>query len=185
MKYLDLETEIEITFQSEQLDMLQIGYLNLHLHRVINKLALDIIMPEGSFRASEPWPVDANDELVLVRGVTFRFENGSLVERIRLKIAAVLSPENLKQLGRDLAINIASSLIIAAGGVGDKPRQPQPPTTTPPPIIRVTPDVNRMVEDLAANGGGSLTYRSFEDGKVETEVTVEIPNREKRARVKE
>lgn len=158
--------------------MLQIGYLNLHLHRIINKAAATMLEEEGLL-SSELLPVDSNDELILVRGITISVENGSIIERIRLKIASVFSGENLKRLGRDLAINIAASLIVAEGGHAIKPDQPQPPNYNPPGIERVAPDINRMVRDMASNGGGRLTYRDYtENGDIDNEVIVEIPNKE-------
>jgi hypothetical protein len=57
---------------------------------------------------------------------------------------------------------------------------PKLPPNTPQVSQPVKPDVNKMVQDLGSNGGGRLTYRSFENGKVVTEVTVEIPNQESR-----
>ena len=61
---------------------------------------------------------------------------------------------------------------IAVAGVLPSPPPKLPPN--PPPIIQqVKPDINKMVQDLASNGGGKITIKS--NG---TEITIEIPDRE-------
>ena len=91
MQYIDLETDLEIRFESERLDMLQLGYLNLGMHRIMNRIALDMISEKGWLTAGS-LPTDISSELVLVRGIAISFENGSLVQRVKLKVASVVSP---------------------------------------------------------------------------------------------
>lgn len=177
MEYINLETEIEIRFHSDYLDMLQIGHLNLQLHRLINQVAAAMLEEEGLLTA-ESLPINASNELVLVRGIAISIENGSVIEKVRLKVAAVFSRDNLKKWGRDLVINVAANLVIAGVGVAIKPDSPKLPSPPETQVERVAPEINRMVRELSSNGGGRLTYRSYENGKLETEVLVEIPNRE-------
>ena len=54
MEYIDLETDLEIRFESERLDMLQLGYLNLGMHRIMNRIALDMLIKEGWLTGSLP-----------------------------------------------------------------------------------------------------------------------------------
>src|SRR5829696_1589941 len=107
MEYIDLDTEIEIRFKSERLDMLQLGYLNLGMHRILNRIALDMLTAEGWLTG--PLPTDISSELVLVRGVATSFENGSFVTKIRLKVASVVSPENLQRFSRDFVISVMAN----------------------------------------------------------------------------
>jgi hypothetical protein len=168
MEYIDLETDLEISFESERLDMLQLGYLNLGMHRIMNRIALDMLTKEGWLIGS--LPADSASELVLVRGIAISFENGSFVEKIQLKVASVVSGENLQRFGRDFVISVMANL-AAAGIIGPMP--PELPPDPPPVIEQVRPDINKMVQDLATNGGGKITIKS--NG---AEITIEIPDRE-------
>src|SRR5829696_4414121 len=127
MEYIDLDTEIEIRFKSERLDMLQLGYLNLGMHRILNRIALDMLTAEGWLTG--PLPTDISSELVLVRGVATSFENGSFVTKIRLKVASVVSRENLQRFSRDFVISVMAN--IAAGGIMPSP-PPKLPANPPP-----------------------------------------------------
>lgn len=53
------------------------------------------------------------------------------------------------------------------------PPPPVLPPNPPPVIEQVRPDINKMVQDLASNGGGKITIKS--NG---AEITIEIPDRE-------
>jgi hypothetical protein len=176
MEYIDLETEVEIRLESGHLDMLQVGYLNLHMHRIINEIAVTMVSDRG-WLTLDPLPADASEELILVRGITISVENGSFVQKIRLRVAAVFSGKNLKEFGRDLALQVAAGLVVAGGTAVIQSESPQPPPERPS-VTQPAPDVNKMVRDLASNGGGRVTYRTYEKGNVGTEVILEIPNHE-------
>jgi hypothetical protein len=175
MEYIDLETDIEIRFESERLDILQLGYLNLGMHRIMNRIALDMLTEEGWLTGS--LPTDLGGELVLVRGIAVSFENGSFVQKIKLKVASVISRENLQRFGRDFVISVMAN--IAASGI--MPVPPKLPPDPPPVVQQAKPDINKMVQDLASNGGGKVTIRSYQNNQVDSEVTIEIPNHERRS----
>ena len=76
----------------------------------------------------------------------------------------------MQKFGREFVISVAANL-AATGIIGPPP--PVLPPNPPPVIEQVRPDINKMVQDLASNGGGKITIKS--NG---AEITIEIPDRE-------
>lgn len=175
MDYLDLETEIEIEFSAEQVNMVQVGYLNVYMNRVINSVAATLLEREG-INLNELDLYSPFAEPVLVQGVLISVENGSVIQRIRLKVASIFSKENLQEFGRELVIGVAAHLVSAGGVAIIHPEHHEPPPP-PPPVVQV--DVNKLVDSIGAHGGGRMTYRAFDQGHVNTEIQVDITDKSK------
>jgi len=116
--YIEVPGKLSLTFKADHIDLLQIGVLGTHLHRVLNQVAISIIQvhDQHARQLSEPTaikfiPQTFNREDALISARIKNLRQGS----VEMDIAAVVAAVFTQPGGAAILENLLSNAIWAIG----------------------------------------------------------------------
>jgi hypothetical protein len=111
--YIKVPGQLSLTFKADEIDLLQVGLLGMHLHKILNQVAISMIQvhdelarPEGEPPAIKFIPQTFNREDALIKAQLKGFRQGSVEMEIAAVAAAVFSQPG--------AVSVLSNLLSSA-----------------------------------------------------------------------
>ena len=178
VKYSEISRPLHIHFESDDMDLLQVGILNSSLHEIMNQVAITVLNQENEQREREGKekildfiPQTLSREDVLVRARITGVSEGSLGIDIQPIVAQVFSEPGAVAILSNLVANtiwavanfsrrVVGSRIIRKG----KPGQISDVLPGTSSRRRLRPKVENLIKHLKyASNGGRIVLRSGDE----------------------
>jgi hypothetical protein len=178
-----VSNRLKVHYESDDLDLLQIGVLNKSLHNLLNHIAIAIVEIEnekaesrGEKRIVDTIPQTFTREDVLIRARLETIKIGSIELELQPYLAAIAcSPHSIAIL-QNLVANAMWAIMEYAAkipGISISKKSKGSNTSTLPGTSakrRLSTKVNNLVKEIKESGhGGKLTIKSEDE-----ELTIEL-----------
>ena len=177
MDYQKVGTPIQIHFESNDLDLLQIGILNKSLHDLLNQTAISILnqyseieQARGNPKAFDYLPITVNREDILIRGRLTNVSVGSINIDLQPYVASVLSTAGAYAILQNLSASLILSILAhSAKVIGVKAvRIPTRKFSENISVVRnekrLSNQVSKLLKDLSGStNGGKIYIRSGDE----------------------
>jgi len=178
IEYQKIGAPLTLHFESENLDLLQVGILNSALHEIMNQVAIGVVDEENKFLQSQgqqkildhiPQTFTRQDILVRARIVGVR--GGSIEFDIQPLLALVFNQPNAVAILQNLAANVIWAIANYGTRVVGTQISQKGNSQSDRPIIpetsarrRLRPRVERLLEHLKeTSNGGRIVLRSGDE----------------------
>jgi hypothetical protein len=178
IEYQRIGAPLSLHFESENLDLLQVGILNSSLHEIMNLVAIAIVDEENEFAQShgeqkilDHIPQTFTRQDILIRASIIGVREGSIEFDIQPLLALVFTVPNAVAVLQNLAANViwaigtygtrvVGSRIVRKGiSQGDRPSIPETSARR-----RLRPRVERLLKHLKeTSNGGRIVLRSGDE----------------------
>jgi hypothetical protein len=192
VKYDEISAQLHIHFESDDMDLLQVGILNSSLHEILNQVAITVLNQENEHRESEGReklfdfiPQTLSREDVLIRARIIGVSSGSLELNIQPIVAQIFSEPSAVAILNNLVANViwaiatysrrvVGSKIIRTGKPG-RISEVLPATSS---RRRLRPKVENLIKHLKdASNGGRIVLRSGDEELIVEFYSSEAPRR--------
>jgi len=177
LKYHKIKGGLSIEFESYPVDLLASGIINLHVHRIINKVAFETLPSDAVSLAREFYYRQAFQryrEPILIEAEVTKTETGSSIQEIALGVVMVLSDPHTQAILENLAANEIWAFGRHVSRIAHKDVQGRPPQPSSR-SINVGRDISIMISRLSDRGKPCRLSITQKSGHSSCTVTFEIP----------
>lgn len=183
MEYKQLASRLTLKFEADDLDILQLGILNYHLHGLLNQVAIAMLGEEDELRARRGEdkllsiiPQTPNRDDALIRGKITGVRQGSIELDLQTVILAIYSTPGAIAILQNLAANViwavgafasrvaAARIVRHESSFDDEHRVPSVAARK-----RLGTKVEKFVQLLAESTNGGRIYLKSGDEELEIE----------------
>lgn len=195
MKYDKLESSLTLKFSADELDILEFGNLNYHLHCLLNQVAISMLnlederrMLHGEEKLLETIPQTMNRDDALIRARIVGVRQGSVELDLQTAILSIASTPGAASILQNLAANTIWAIGIYAQRVAGAKILKRFSRTNQEHLIspvsarkRLGSKVEKFVKQLAESPNGGRLYLRSGDEELEIEFNssrrIQIPPR--------
>ncbi|WP_306009997.1 hypothetical protein [Bacillus sp. MMSF_3328] len=164
VKYIPISEPIKVTFHGANIELWEIALVNLSLHRMINKVAIDLIEKEYGieFFSERINPEYANKHILthkiprVIKTKVERVDNGSLIQYIQLLVIDLNDFATNQPFNASVLASLTATFISSLGNVVYKRYKGSKITPSKKlekeTIIDVGPNIRTLGNDLAKTG---------------------------------
>lgn len=178
IEYEEIGQKLLIHFESDDLDLLQVGILNSSLHEILNQVAITILNQENEYRELEQKPKlfdfipqTLNREDILIRARVVGVSEGSIDLNIQPIVAQIFTEPGAVAILNSLVSNTIWAIAtygrrvvgskIFKHGESDRVPDALPATSA---RKRLRPRVEHLIKHLKdASNGGRIILRSGDE----------------------
>jgi len=178
IEYQEVSDQLSIHFESEDLDLLQLGILNSSIHEILNQVAITVLnerneelQSEGRNKILDYIPQSLSRQDILVRARLLGVKEGSIEFFIQPFLAQVFSEPGAISILHNLVANALWAIgFYGSRVVGTKIMARATPVNMAEPLPataakrRIRPRVENLIKHLKdASNGGRIVLRSGDE----------------------
>lgn len=182
MDYVPLQSQLSIRFEADDLDILQLGILNYHLHGLLNQVAIGALTEEDRIRQAEgdetlldAIPQTLNRDDALIRARVSAVRQGSIELDLNTVVAALYSTPGaiaiLQNLSADViwAVGQFASRVTSARVLNWRKSNIDRKIPSVSARRKLSTKVEKFVRLLAESSSGGRIYLRSGDEELEIE----------------